>query len=111
MGHIDTYVAKSIMDTLSEDTESSNVLSFGTEENMEELRKQLSKIILCIEMENWEKAESFTDSIKHLTVEAPRELRTGTLKLKMAVQKSDYDKSVTAYEDVMKLLGDGKVKL
>ena len=111
MGHIDTYVAKSIMDTLSEDTESSNVLSFGTEENMEELRKQLSKIILCIEMENWEKAESFTDSIKHLTVEAPRELRTGTLKLKMAVQKSDYDKSVTAYENVMKLLGDGKVKL
>lgn len=104
MSHVDTYVAKSLSDTLKEDSESSNMLAFGTKENMEELKKQLSKIVLCIEMENWEKAESFTDSIKHLTVEAPKEMRTATLKLKMAVQKSDYDKAIAAYDAVMELL-------
>ena len=104
MSHVDTYVAKSLSDTLKEDSESSNMLAFGTKENMEQLKKQLSKIVLCIEMENWEKAESFTDSIKHLTVEAPKEMRTATLKLKMAVQKSDYDKAIAAYDAVMELL-------
>lgn len=78
--------------------------SFGSEENKEELDKNLSKLILCVEMDNWEKAETFMAAIKQLTDSAPQEIRTGALRLKMAVQKADYDKTSAAYEELMKLL-------
>ena len=77
---------------------------FGSNENRVELEKNLSKLILCVEMENWEKAETFMTAIKQLTDSAPHEIRTGALRLKMAVQKADYDKTSTAYETLMKLL-------
>ena len=78
--------------------------AFGSEENKAELDKNLSKLILCVEMDNWEKAESFMVAIKQLTDSAPQEVRTGALRLKMAVQKGDYDKTSAAYEELLKLL-------
>ena len=80
------------------------VKEFGSEENKNELSKNLSKLILCVEMENWEKAEGFMTAIKQLTDSAPQEIRTATLRLKMAVQKADYEKTNTAYETLMELL-------
>ena len=77
---------------------------FGTEENKAELEKNLSKLILCVEMENWEKAETFMTAVKQLTDAAPQEIRTGALRLKMAVQKADYEKTTAAYEELTKLL-------
>ncbi len=77
---------------------------FGSEENKEELEKNLSKLILCVEMDNWEKAETFMTAVKQLTDSAPQPVRTGALRLKMAVQKADYDKTSAAYEELMKLL-------
>ena len=77
---------------------------FGTEENRAELEKNLSKLILCVEMDNWEKAETFMFAVKQLTDDAPQEIRTAALRLKMSVQKGDYDKTNTAYEELMKLL-------
>lgn len=68
------------------------------EKNKEVLRKTLSKLILSVEMDNWEKAEMFMDIIKQLVQGAPREVGTAVLRLKMAVQKGDYDKTLTAYE-------------
>ena len=55
-------------------------------------------------MDNWEKAETFMTAIKQLTDGAPQEVRTGALRLKMAVQKGDYDKTSAAYEALLKLL-------
>lgn len=86
-------------------TEEEAVLkSFGSEENKEELDKNLSKLILCVEMDNWEKAETFMTAIKQLTDSAPQAIRTGALRLKMAVQKADYDKTIAAFDELMKLL-------
>lgn len=84
--------------------EDSHLKEFGREENIAELEKNLSKLILCVEMDNWEKAETFMTAIKQLTDAAPQEIRTASLRLKMAVQKGDYDKTNTAYEALMKLL-------
>lgn len=75
----------------NENTES--VWVYGEKENLEEIQKKLSKLVLCIEMENWEKAEMFMDTIRKLTEAAPKEVKTTILKLKMAVQKEDYDKA------------------
>ncbi len=81
-----------------------HIKEFGTEENREELEKNLSKLILCVEMDNWEKAETFMTAVKQLTDAAPQEIRTGALRLKMAVQKADYEKTSAAYDELLKLL-------
>ena len=59
----------------------------------------MNKLVLCLEMDNWEKAENFGETIKELTASAPKEIKTKALKLKMAIQKADYDKSMEAYKN------------
>lgn len=77
---------------------------FGTEDNIEEIKKKASRLILSVEMDNWEKAEMFMDVIKQLTQTAPQEIRSAMLKLKMAVQKADYEKTQEAYDNFCKLV-------
>ena len=71
---------------------------FGTPENKESLKNNLSKLILCVEMNNWEKAEMFMDTVKQLTEGAPREVGRVVLRLKMAIQKENYDKITAEFE-------------
>lgn len=82
----------------SDDTE--NMIQYGTPENKEALKKNLSKLILCVEMENWEKAEMFMETVRQLTQGAPREVSRVILKLKMAVQKESYEKVSAGYEEL-----------
>lgn len=77
---------------------------FGTTENLEVLKKNLSKLLLCVEMENWEKAEMFMDTIRQLTENAPREVARMILRLKMAVQKENYDKIIAGCEELKNFL-------
>lgn len=79
--------------------------TYGTEANREELKKNLSKLILCVEMENWEKAETFMESIRQLTDGAPREVSMLALRLKMAVQKENYEK-ISANLDSLRAMVD-----
>jgi len=83
--------------TFSFSEEEDAVNQYGTEENTAEITKKLSKLVLCIEMENWEKAEMFMEGIRQLTSEAPREVKSAALRLKMAVQKADHDKAIEAH--------------
>lgn len=76
------------------------VKKFGTPENTEGLKRNLSKLILCVEMENWEKAEMFMDTVKQLTEEAPLEVRRIILRLKMAIQKENYEKVTAGFEEL-----------
>ena len=64
----------------------------------------MSKLILCVEMENWEKAEMFAETVKQLLAEAPGEVKSAALRMKMAVQKGDYEKTTKAFEVLQKLL-------
>ncbi len=97
----DTHDAGVILDKLqhlSVKTATEGVWEFGTQENAAELEKKMSKLILCVEMENWEKAEMFADAVKQLVEGAPREVKSAVLRMKMAIQKGDYDKAQAAYE-------------
>lgn len=80
--------------------EQEDIRQFGTIENLEALKKNLSKLLLCVEMENWEKAEMFMDTIRQLTESAPREVARIILRLKMAVQKENYDKIIAGCEEL-----------
>ncbi len=73
---------------------------FGTPENLEVLEKTLSKMVLCIEMENWEKAEDFMETVRQLMEGAPRDVSKNLLRLKMAVQKENYDKAIASLDEL-----------
>ncbi len=77
---------------------------YGTPENLEELRKKMSKLILSVEMANWEKAEQFAEMIKEMTQGAPKDVKNAVLRLRMAVQKGDYDKTDAAFKKLKELL-------
>lgn len=73
---------------------------YGTKENQENLKRNLSKLILCVEMENWEKAEMFMETVRQLTQEAPSEVKRVVLRLKMAIQKENYEKVTAEFEEL-----------
>lgn len=89
-----------LSDAIHRQEAGAQLVEFGSNENKEELHKNMSKLVLCVEMDNWEKAETFMTAIKQLTDSAPQEVRTKALRLKMAVQKADYDKTIAAYEEL-----------
>lgn len=93
------------MQDLSESRSGEKIWTYGETENLEELERKMSKLILSMEMDNWEKAEGFAETVKQLVNEAPSEIRSAALRLKMAVQKGDYEKSVAAYETLQSCLG------
>ena len=55
-------------------------------------------------MENWEKAEMFMETIKQLTEEAPPEVKRIVLRLKMAIQKENYEKAAAGFEELKHFL-------
>ena len=77
--------------------EAGGVREYGTPENREALKRHLSRLILSVEMENWEKAEMFMETIRQLAEDAPPDVRRQILRLKMAVQKENYDKVMDEY--------------
>lgn len=77
--------------------------TYGTRENATEIERNLNKLILSVEMDNWEKAESFANVMRELTENAPKEIKNQALRMKMAVQKEDYDKVATAVDAMREL--------
>ena len=98
------YEMPQLVRSLSDIEENQNIWNYGEKENLEEIRKKMSKLILSVEMENWEKAEMFAETLRQLTKDAPGEVKSAALRLKMAVQKGDYEKTVAAHEKMQLLL-------
>lgn len=82
------------------------VWKYGEEENREELRKKMSKLMLCILMENWEKSEMLVEAVKQLVEGAPKEVRDAAFRMKMAVQKEDVQKATESHEQLLKIMED-----
>ncbi len=100
--HVD---AGTIADRQFESLNGDESTRFGSRENREEIDKRIMKLTLCVEMDTWEKAEMFAEAVKQLTTGAPKEIGTAALKLKMAVQKENKEKTLEAME-ALKLLLD-----
>ncbi|MBD5451126.1 MAG: hypothetical protein HDR25_00655 [Lachnospiraceae bacterium] len=89
-------------DNAEEEAEEDRV--YDSPANREMLKKTLSKLILSVEMENWEKAEMFMETIRQLTTDAPQDVSRAVLRLKMAVQKENYEKISTGIETMRTLV-------
>ena len=61
-------------------------------------------IVMNTGRENWEKAEMFMEAVRGMLEEAPREIKSAGLKLKMSVQKGNMEKSMEAYDKLLQAL-------
>lgn len=82
------------------------IWKYGEPENQEELQKKLSKLMLSMLMENWEKAEMLAEHIKQLVEDAPKEIKNTVFRMKMAIQKEDAPKATECYEKLQDLMED-----
>lgn len=71
-----------------------------------EIASAMEKLILCIEMETWEKAEQFAINIKSIGAKYGDDFRRGALKIEMAVRKGNYDRAMKAFEQLKQLFGE-----
>lgn len=91
---------------LTETQVNENKWKYGEPENKEEIQKKMSKLMLSVVMENWEKAEMLAETVKQLVEEAPKEIKSAAFRLKMAVQRGDSSKATDAFERLQKVMED-----
>ena len=89
---------------LSDTQINENIWKYGESENKKELQKKMSKLMLSVVMENWEKAEMLAETVKQLVEEAPKEIKSAAFRLKMAVQRGDTSKATEMYERLQKVM-------
>lgn len=81
-------------------------LTFGSQENKEELKKRMEKLILSIELNSWEKAETLAETIKALVKDIGDDMKRPMLRMEMAIRKENYEKSTEAYEQIKAIIAE-----
>lgn len=87
-----------------EEMETEEVMIFGSEINKREVRNHLIRIIICLEMERFDKAEEYLDAVKGFMKNGPEEVTKLLFRMGMQVRKENYDKSFAYYEQLKELL-------
>lgn len=75
---------------------------FGSQDNQREMHNALEKLIICIEMENWKKAESFAGVVKELIPKENTEIYRKAFRLELTIRKEDKEKALIQYEELKK---------
>lgn len=78
--------------------------NYENEEKSKEIKENLEKLVLCIEMGTWEKAESFAKIIKLLMPKENTELKRSAFRLELDVRKEDYEKAMKQIKQLKRLL-------
>lgn len=73
---------------------------YGTPENQKAVKDTMEKLVLCLEMDNWEKAEGFANNLKRLVQDAGEEKTRLLFRLELAIRKENYEKAMKAFEMV-----------
>jgi len=76
------------------------IFHYGTPENVEELRSKMEKLIICMEVGAWDRAESFSNNIKELVDEGSQEIKKAAFRLEMNVRKEKYDKAMEQFNNL-----------
>lgn len=65
----------------------------GSDINIREMKKYFEKLNISMDMENWQKAESFATTLKQLLGKGSKDLQRTAFRMEMAIRKSDCDKA------------------
>lgn len=83
---------------------SSNKDSDTTKSNLNDIMDLMEKLILCIELGTWDKAEMFSTIIKRLIAPEDKEFKRQAFRLELAVRKEDYKLSLELYHNLFEML-------
>lgn len=78
--------------------------STDSEITNKEIMDLMERLMICIEMESWSKAEEFVDLLKKYISEDDKELKNITLKLVLSVRKESHDHSLLYLDELRKRL-------
>lgn len=81
-------------------------LRFGSETNQQKVKEHLFKIILCLEMERFDKAEECLDAVKNFLKNAPEDVKKLLFRMGMQVRRENFEKSYTYYQQLIALLAE-----
>lgn len=87
-----------------EEEKAENFFTFGSDENIAEVKKKMEKLLLSIELGSWEKAETLSETLKALTQTPEGDMKKQIFKMEMAIRKENYDKSMEMYEQIKTML-------
>ena len=79
------------------------IFLYGTQEN-QQIASKMEKLIICLEVEAWDKAEAFAHNIKELVEQGPREVKKSAFRMEMNVRKANYEKSMEQYNNLKSAL-------
>lgn len=80
-----------------------NFMNYSTD-SIDAIRDTMEKLIICIEIDNWEKAEHFAGIVKSMLPEEEQELRKSAFRLELVVRKEQHEKAVEQYNNLKEQL-------
>ncbi len=69
------------------------MIELGSDINIRELKKYFEKLNISMDMENWQKAESFATTLKQLVSKGSKDLQRMAFRMEMAIRKADCDRA------------------
>lgn len=94
--------------TISDNTEpeDNGLYKLGSAQNIKEINANMEKLVICIEMENWDRADSFAENIKQLVAEDTMNLKRKAFRLQMTVRKGVHETALGQYEELKKAISE-----
>lgn len=84
--------------------DTSEIYHFGTKANLKEIRSNMEKLLICLDLENWTKAENYAGAVKSLISDGHGELKKQAFRLELLVRREDLEKSMAQYEVVNQMI-------
>ena len=88
------------------DLQESEMYKLGSAENIKAIYANMEKLVICIEMENWDRANSFAENIKQLVAEDAMNLKRKAFRLQMTVRKGAHEDALKQYEELKEALNE-----
>jgi len=76
------------------------------EDTIKKIKSTMEKLVLCIELGSWEKAEEFAVYIKKLGADFGDDFRRSIVRVEMGIRKENYDRTMAGYEALNSMLSE-----
>ncbi|MDF2537750.1 MAG: sensor signal transduction histidine kinase [Herbinix sp.] len=77
-----------------------------SEKMVKEINNVLDRLMICIEMGSWMKADEFTSFIRKILPEDMKELKNKAMRLVLSVRKEDHDHSLMLLEEMRGMINE-----
>lgn len=87
-----------------DEDEGTELYILGSAENIKEINANMEKLVICIEMENWDRADTFAENIKQLVAEDTMNLKRKAFRLQMTVRKGAHEAAIEQYDELKRAI-------